>query len=174
MSPRSLRRDDQSDGPSRSPRARAGAFGILSIDLDKKRIGLALVPEDSARAGGAAASQPEIVPGARLTGKVERSEKFGVFVFLAPGRTGLIPVSETGVANDTNVSRAFPVGADVEVVVLDADPQGRRIRLSVKALHDVEEAEGVREYTEREDVASAEGFGSLADRIRGALRPREK
>ena len=150
------------------------AFEILSIDLDKKRIGLALVPEDSARAGGAAASQPEIVPGARLTGKVERSEKFGVFVFLAPGRTGLIPVSETGVANDTNVSRAFPVGADVEVVVLDADPQGRRIRLSVKALHDVEEAEGVREYTEREDVASAEGFGSLADKIRGALRPREK
>ena len=28
----------------------------------------------------------EIVPGARLTGKVERHETFGVFVFLAPGR----------------------------------------------------------------------------------------
>src|SRR4029077_14008622 len=75
-----------------------GAFEILSIDLEKKRIGAALVPEGSSRADGIAPSRPEIVPGARLTGKVSRHEKFGVFVFLAPGRTGLIPLSETGVA----------------------------------------------------------------------------
>ena len=151
-----------------------GAFEILSIDLEKKRIGVALVPEGSARAGGTAPSQPEIVPGARLTGKVERHEKFGVFVFLAPGRTGLIPMSETGVAKEADVAEAFPVGADVEVVVLEVDPPGRRIRLSVKAVQDAHEAEEVREYTEREDAAPAEGFGSLADKLRGALKPREK
>jgi small subunit ribosomal protein S1 len=150
-------------------------FEILSIDLEKKRIGVALVPEGSSRAGGTAPSLPEIVPGARLTGKVERHEKFGVFVFLAPGRTGLIPLSETGVAKEADVSRAFPVGADVEVVVLDVDdPPGRRIRLSAKAVLDAHEAEEVREYSEREDVAQAEGFGSLADKLRGALKPREK
>jgi small subunit ribosomal protein S1 len=152
-----------------------GAFEILSIDLEKKRIGVALVPEGSARAGVTAPSAPEIVPGARLTGKVERHEKFGVFVFLAPGRTGLIPMSETGVAKEADVSRAFPVGADVEVVVLEADdPPGRRIRLSVKAILDAREAEEVREYTEREGAAPAEGFGSLADKFRGALKPKEK
>src|SRR6266849_1380938 len=150
------------------------AFEILSIDLEKKRIGVALVPEGSARAGGAASSQPEIVPGARLTGKVERHQKFGVFVFLAPGRTGLIPSSETGVAREADVSRAFPIGADVEVVVLEVDPTGRRIRLSVKAVLDAHEAEEVREYTERRDAALAEGFGSLADKLRGALKPREE
>jgi len=151
-----------------------GAFEILSIDLEKKRIGVALVPEGSARAGGTALSQLEIVPGARLTGKVERYEKFGVFVFLAPGRTGLIPLSETSVANEADISRAFPVGADVEVIVLEVDPLGRRIRLSAKAVLDAHEVEEVREYTEREDVAPAEGFGSLADKLRGALKPREK
>ncbi|MBF8301371.1 MAG: rpsA 3 [Acidobacteria bacterium] len=151
-----------------------GAFEILSIDVEKKRIGVALVPEGSARAGGMAPSQPEIVPGARLTGKVERHEKFGVFVFLAPGRTGLIPLSETGVARDADVSRVFPVGAGVEVVVLEVDPTGRRIRLSVKAVLDAHEAEEVREYTERGDAAPSEGFGSLADKLRGALKPREK
>ena len=152
-----------------------GAFEILSIDLEKKRIGVALVSEGSARAGGTAPSLPEIVAGARLTGKVERHEKFGVFVFLAPGRTGLIPLSETGVAKEADVSKAFPVGADVEVVVLDVDdPPGRRIRLSAKAVLDAHEAEEVREYSEREDVAQAEGFGSLADKLRGALKPREK
>ena len=151
-----------------------GPFEILSIDLERKRIGVALVPEGSARAGGAASLQPAIVPGARLTGKVERHEKFGVFVFLAPGRTGLVPLSETGVARDADVAKAFPVGADVEVVVLEVDATGRRIRLSLKAVADAQESEEVREYTERADAGPAEGFGSLADKLRGALKPREK
>ena len=149
------------------------AFEILTIDLEKKRIGVALVPEGSARAGGTAPSQPEIVAGARLTGKVERCEKFGVFVFLAPGRTGLIPSSETGVAKEADIARVFPIGADVEVVVLEVEPSGRRIRLSAKAVLDAHEAEEVREYAERGDAAP-EGFGSLADKLRGALRPPEK
>ena len=32
----------------------------------------------------------------------------------------------------------------------------------------------MREYTERADAAPTEGFGSLADKLRGALKPREK
>jgi small subunit ribosomal protein S1 len=150
------------------------AFEILSIDIEKKRIGVALVPEGSARAGAATPSRTEIVPGARLVGKVERHEKFGVFVFLAPGRTGLIPLSETGVPKEGDIPRAFPVGTDVEVVVLEVDPSGRRIRLSAKAVLDARDADDLREYTEREEAASPEGFGSLADKLRGALKPREK
>ena len=144
----------------------------MSIDADKKRIGLAPVPDGSGRY---AATSPEtdIVPGARLMGKVERHESFGVFVFLAPGRTGLVPSSETGVAKDAGVAKAFPVGADIEVVVVEVDPLGRRIRLSRKAVLDAQEAEEVREYTQRQDVPR-EGFGSLADQLRGALKPREK
>ena len=41
------------------------AFEILSIDLEKKRIGVALVLEGSARAGEWAPSSPEIASGAR-------------------------------------------------------------------------------------------------------------
>jgi len=149
-------------------------FEILSIDLEKKRMGVALVPEGSARAGAAAAARAEIVPGARLTGKVERHEKFGVFVFLAPGRTGLIPLSETGVANEADIARAFPIGADVGVVVLEVDPTGGRIRLSAKAIQDAQEAEEVREYAERADRGPTEGFGSLAEKLRDALKPKGK
>ena len=107
-------------------------------------------------------------------GKVERCEKFGVFVFLAPGRSGLIPLAETGIAQEADVAKAFPVGADVEVIVLEVDPSGRRIRLSRKAVLDSQGAEELRDYYERQDEASAEGFGSLADKFRGALKPREK
>jgi small subunit ribosomal protein S1 len=148
-----------------------GPFEILSIDIDKKRIGVALVPEGSARAAGAAPVSSGIAAGARLSGKVERHEKFGVFVFLAPGRSGLIPLSETGIPREADVAKAFPVGSDVDVVVLEADPAGRRIRLSIKAIKDAQEADEVRAYAEREDAAPAEGFGSLADKLRGALKP---
>lgn len=144
-----------------------GTFEILSVDLEQKRIGVALQGEGSAPAAGAA--RTGIVAGARLTGKVERLEKFGVFVFLAPGRTGLIPVSETGVAREGDLSRAFPVGGKVEVIVLEADPSGRRIRLSAKAVADAREAEEVREWKERQ-APSSEGFGSLAEKLRSALK----
>ncbi|MEI6670237.1 MAG: S1 RNA-binding domain-containing protein [Acidobacteriota bacterium] len=161
-------------GWSRSaPVGTTAAFEIVTIDLDKKRMGVALVPEGSARADAAVRSQAEIVPGARLIGKVERREKFGVLVFLAPGRTGLIPLSETGVAQEADLAKAFPVGADVAVAVLEVDPAGRRIRLSCKALLDAQEGEQLREYAERQSVAAAEGFGSLADKFRGVLRSRE-
>ncbi len=162
------------------PVGMSGAFEILSIDPEQRRIGVALVDEGSARARGSAGREggrpasAGIVPGARLTGKVERHEKFGVFVFLAPGRTGLMPMSETGVARDADVAKAFPAGSDVEVVVLEVDPSGRRIRLSRKAVQDAQDAEELREYAERTDASPAEGFGSLGDKLRGALGTREK
>jgi small subunit ribosomal protein S1 len=149
------------------------AFEILSIDLEKKRIGVALVPEGSARASGTP-SQPSIAAGARLRGKVERHEKFGVFVFLAPGRTGLIPLSETGLAKEAAIARAFPIGSVVDVMVLEVDASGRRIRLSAKAIVDAQEAEEVREYTDRESSTAPQGFGSLADKLRSALDPKDK
>ncbi len=144
-------------------------FEILSIDPEKRRIGVALVPEGTAVRGRA--SQPAVVPGARLTGKVERHEPFGVFVFLGPGRTGLIPAEETGVAKEADVARAFPVGADVAVEVLEVDPAGRRIRLSAKAVVAAQEREELRDYSERASAAP-QGLGSMADKLRSALKPR--
>jgi small subunit ribosomal protein S1 len=147
---------------------------ILSIDAEKKRIGIALVPEGSSRAAGAVPAPTEIVAGARLTGKVERHERFGVFVFLAPGRTGLMPLSETGVAREADLARTFPVGSDLEVIVLEVDPAGRRIRLSAKAVQDAREADEVREYADRQDAVPGERFGSLAAKLKGALGPKQK
>lgn len=154
------------------PPGTAAQFEILSVDLEKKRIGVALVADGSTR--GSAATQGAIVAGARITGKVERHEKFGVFVFLAPGRTGLMPLAETGVAREGDVAKAFPVGSEIEVVVLEADQSGRRIRVSRKAVIDAQEADEMREYTERAEAAAPEAFGSLADKLRGALKPSPK
>jgi small subunit ribosomal protein S1 len=150
-----------------------GTFEVLSVDPDKKRLGVAMIPDGSARRPAAAASRAAIAPGARVVGKVERHERFGVFVFLGPGQTGLIPMSETGVPREADVAKALPVGSDVEVVVLEVDPTARRIRLSIKAVQEAKDADVVREYAERQDTGSSSGFGSLADKLRGALKPRE-
>ncbi len=150
-----------------------GAFEILSIDLERKRIGVALVLRGQAAEGSAAAAPADIVPGARLKGTVERHAKFGVFVFLGPGHTGLIPMSETGAQNDADVRRAFPIGAEIEVVVLEVDAAAHRIRLSAKAVQEAQEAEEVREYTTRPDRAPQGGLGSLADQLRGAFGSRK-
>jgi small subunit ribosomal protein S1 len=154
------------------------AFEILSIELDKKRIGVALVESGTTKAASAeaspvAASRSGIVVGARMTGKVERHETFGVFVYLAPGRTGLMPLSETGLERGADVKKAFPAGSDVDVIVLQTDPQGRRIRVSHKAIEAAAEAAEVREYAEREQAAQSGSFGgSLADQLKSALNRR--
>jgi len=150
-----------------------GAFEILSVDTEQKRIGLALVDEGSSRGAGAtASSEGAIVPGAIVTGKVERHEKFGVFVFLSPGRTGLLPLAETGLDRDADLLKAFPIGSELEVVVLEVDPAGRRIRLSRKAVAEQRELAELREYAARPDAAPAASLGSLADKLRGALKDR--
>jgi small subunit ribosomal protein S1 len=163
----------QAGGWSRSiPVGSTATVEILSVDPDRRRIGVAVVPEGSTRAVSATATTL-VVPGARITGKVERHTTFGVFVFLAPGRTGLIPLAETGVLREADLASTFPVGSDVEVVVLEVDSTGRRIRLSRKAVLEAQEADELRAYTQRQQAAPAEGLGSLAEKLRGALGSRD-
>lgn len=151
-----------------------GAFEILSVDPAARRIGVALVPEGSSRAGAARPSRAAIEPGARITGKVERHDTFGVFVFLAPGITGLVPAEETGLSRGTDLVKAFPLGSDLDVIVLETDSARRRVRLSVKAIAAAAEAAEVSDYTSRAGAAQAQSFGSMADKLRGALGPRNK
>lgn len=160
-----------SDGWKKSvPPGSTGAFEILSVDVARKRIGVAMIEEGSSKAGDAP-PRAEIAAGARVRGKVERLEKYGVFVYLAPGRTGLIPLGETGLEKEADLKKAFPVGGEVEVAVLEVDPATRRIRLSRKALLEAEEKSEAKEYADRQEGPSAEAFGSaLADKLRAALK----
>jgi small subunit ribosomal protein S1 len=146
-----------------------GAFQVLSIDTAQKRIGLALTEDGASRAPTPAVSQGGLAVGTILTGKVERHEKFGVFVFLSPGRTGLIPNAETGVDRDADMRKAFPVGSEVEVAVLEVDPAGKRIRLSKKAVAELRERAELSEYRSTTDAAPAASMGSIADKLRDAL-----
>jgi hypothetical protein len=54
-----------------------------------------------------------------------------------------------------------------EILTIDV---GKK-RIGVRLRPDAREAEDVREYSERADAAPPGGFGSLADKLRGALTP---
>ena len=139
---------------------------VLRVDEDKQKISLGLKqlledPWSTARG--------KYEAGQLRTGRVSRVAEFGAFVELDPGIEGLIPLSETDLARAADLKRAFPIGSQVEVVVVEVDVDKRRIRLSARAVEQAREVEQVREYTERQDAAPSKAFGSLADKLRGAL-----
>jgi small subunit ribosomal protein S1 len=142
---------------------------VLRVDADKQKISLGLKQLAADPWSRAAATYQA---GQLRTGRVTRVAEFGAFVELEPGIEGLVPLSESGVARDGDVKKAFPVGKNIDIVVLDVDAAARRIRLSVTAVQKKHEDAEMREYTERADAPPAEGFGSLADKLRGALTPR--
>ena len=107
-------------------------------------------------------------------GRVSRIAEFGVFVELEPGVTGLLPAAESGVAKGTDLKKVFRPGTEVDVIVLETDVAGRRLRFSIKAIHDEAEKAEVRDYAARADAAGASAsLGSLADKLRGALGSRD-
>ncbi len=141
----------------------------VSDDREKISLGLKQLTDDPWAAVDARYHAGEI-----RTGKVTRAAQFGAFVELEPGIQGLIPLSEASEGRDIDVKKAFPVGAAIEVVILDVDAAARRIRLSSRAVQQAKEADEVREYTERADAGQTEGFGSLADKLRGALTRKDE
>ncbi|MFK7956236.1 MAG: polyribonucleotide nucleotidyltransferase [Lysobacterales bacterium] len=77
----------------------------------------------------------DIEPGQVFDGKVARIMDFGAFVTIAPGKDGLVHVSQISHERVENVSDKLSEGDSVKVKVLEVDKQGR-IRLSMKALLD--------------------------------------
>ncbi|WP_287596931.1 polyribonucleotide nucleotidyltransferase [Thermomonas sp.] len=75
----------------------------------------------------------EIEPGRIYEGRVAKVLDFGAFVTIAPGKDGLVHVSQISEERVENASEALSEGDMVKVKVLEVDRQGR-VRLSMKAV----------------------------------------
>lgn len=73
----------------------------------------------------------ELEIGAILEGKVTGITKFGAFVGLPGGRSGLVHISEVAYSYVSEVSEFLTVGQEVKVKVIGIDDNGR-INLSIK------------------------------------------
>jgi small subunit ribosomal protein S1 len=71
--------------------------------------------------------------GAKFTGRVTNITDYGAFVELEPGVEGLVHVSEMSwTKKNVHPGKIVSTSQEVEVMVLDVDPQKRRISLGLK------------------------------------------
>ncbi|MGB5364961.1 MAG: polyribonucleotide nucleotidyltransferase, partial [Polyangiales bacterium] len=106
--------------------------------------------------------EPEI--GTKYKGIVRRVENYGAFLEIAPGKDGLLHITDMDWGFVENVKDVMDLGDEVEVMISDIDREGR-IRLSRKAL--LEKPEG---YVEPERKERREGGGRGRDGDRGRGR----
>jgi len=139
---------------------------VLRVDEATEKISLGLKQLQDDPWTTAAAKFPV---GQVRTGRVARLADFGAFVELEPGFTGLLPFAESGIDRGMDMRKAFPIGSDVEVAILEVDPEARRIRLSKRAVAEQREQAELRDYTTRQDAEPAASMGSIADKLRDAL-----
>ena len=72
----------------------------------------------------------QYVEGAEVEGKVEQVSRFGIFVELEPGLTGLLPMSAVKGADGNLARRAYHPGREIKVMIESIDRKRRRLGLA--------------------------------------------
>jgi small subunit ribosomal protein S1 len=103
---------------------------IIKINPETQRISLGMKQLQSDPWDGVAAKYPV---GARFTGRVTNITDYGAFVELEPGVEGLVHVSEMSwTKKNVDPGKIVSTSQEVEVLVLDVDPEKRRVSLGLK------------------------------------------
>ncbi len=143
---------------------------VETIDPERRRIGLKPVDERVQ-----ALKPGELAPGSEVEGIVEGIKEFGVFVRISEEKTGLLHISETGIAKGgapaSKLERMFAPGSAVKLIVKSVE--GSRISLTTPAAWQARTAGAGEDDEVSSFLASsnppAKGLGSLGDAF-GALK----
>ena len=117
---------------------------VLAVDPDKRRVALGL----KQALGDPREEAPKKFPvGSVVEGTVVSLAKFGAFVELAEGVDGMIHIGDiTHEKRLDHPKEALSVGQRVKAVVLELDPERRRIRLGMKQLEPTSADEYIAEH----------------------------
>ncbi len=103
---------------------------IVKINAETQRISLGMKQLQSDPWDGVEAKYPV---GAKYSGRVTNITDYGAFVELEPGVEGLVHVSEMSwTKKNVDPGKIVSTSQEVEVLVLDVDPEKRRISLGLK------------------------------------------
>ncbi|MBW7849497.1 MAG: 30S ribosomal protein S1 [Rhodospirillales bacterium] len=103
---------------------------VIRFNPDTQRISLGMKQLESDPWEGVEVKYPV---GAKFTGRVTNITDYGAFVELEPGVEGLVHVSEMSwTKKNVHPGKIVSTSQEVEVMVLDVDPQKRRISLGLK------------------------------------------
>ncbi len=140
---------------------------VLSVDTQRKRIGLALASEGASV--GAEDAGARVIVGSIVEGVVEKVESWGVVVQLVgtKGRGGRasLPNAETATRPGADLRKEFPIGKKVTAKVLEASDS--RVRISVKAAGEDAERAEFDGYRQRRALEG--GMGTLGDLLKKKL-----
>ena len=107
---------------------------VLDVDKENHKISLGLKQLQPNPWEVAAEKYP---PGTRVTGTVRNLTTFGAFVEIEEGIEGLIHISDISWTKRVNhPSEFFKRGQKIEAVVLNIDPENRRMELGYKQLQE--------------------------------------
>ena len=103
---------------------------VIRFNAETQRISLGMKQLEADPWDGVEAKYPV---GTRFTGRVSNITDYGAFVELEPGIEGLVHVSEMSwTKKNIHPGKIISTSQEVEVMVLDVDPQKRRISLGIK------------------------------------------
>ena len=131
---------------------------VLSVDVEKERVGLGLKQIDNDPFQGAEARRGEIV-----TCTVSAVHDHGIEVEILDSLPGDIKRSELARDRDEQRPARFAPGDKVDAKIIQADRARRRVALSIKALEVQEEKKAMADY------GSADSGASLGDILGAAL-----
>ena len=137
---------------------------IKKIDPETKRISLSI---KDAEGDPWIEARERYIPGKTVTGIVEKKEKFGLFISLEPGVTGLLHQSKISRSFDAAKIEKLKSGDKISVTIEDINPRDRRIDLIPSDSSDHEDWKG---YT----AESKNPAGSFGEKLQDALNAKNK
>lgn len=137
---------------------------IKSIDMDAKRVSLSI--KDALGDPWTGASSKYGI-GSLVEGRLEKREKFGLFINLEPGVTGLLPSSNMSNAANASDFETLKPGATVQIMIQEVDEEKRRITLTSPDQKDTDS------WKQFADSKKSTSFGSMEDLFKKAMKKKK-
>ncbi len=136
---------------------------IKEVDLDKRRISLSIREAEGDPWIGIA---NKYKTGQSVAGTLEKKEKFGYFINLEPGITGLLPKSNLNKADKPAEIEKLKEGDSLAVMIEAINPGERKITL---APTDTAEEQNWQSFSD----TSAASFGALGEKLQKAMNKKK-
>ncbi|MCP4109005.1 MAG: 30S ribosomal protein S1 [Desulfobacteraceae bacterium] len=137
---------------------------IKDIYSEKRRISLSIKDAEGDPWIGV---QERFKPGQAVEGTIEKKEKFGYFISLEPGVTGLLPKSKISKSHQPGLIEKLKEGDTITIIVEEVRQNERRITLGAG---DSADEDDWRKYTK----GNSAGLGSLGEKLQQALNSKGK
>jgi small subunit ribosomal protein S1 len=138
---------------------------VKSVERENRRVSLSL---RDAEGDPWAEVGDKYRKGQPVKAKVEKKERFGIFVALEPGITGLLPRSKISAAPDSAAIDRLKPGDAIEVVIDAVNPLERKISLGLG------EATASEDWKNFSTPDTDSGMGSLGDMLKQAMDAKNK